>query len=144
MIKIISTFCLTFVLSLSVPKLYAQSGNSGSGSMNSGTGSSGSMNSSSKSTDSRSSNPGTNNSTDSSRMGSDTTTGSKSTVTGSSETNSMNTDTVGNMQSGTTTSDCLTIKSQGKVCGSKATTWCNNHSTSAECRNFGNKSDIDK
>lgn len=62
--------------------------------------------------------------------------GSMSTDTSRTSTGTGDSDVIRHSQSSTITSDCITVKKQGKICGSRATTWCNNNPTSRECRNF--------
>jgi hypothetical protein len=45
-------------------------------------------------------------------------------------------DEVGTGQSSTTTSDCVTVKNEGKLCGKKAMMWCNDHDGAKECKGY--------
>lgn len=52
---------------------------------------------------------------------------------------SMNSDVIGTSQSSTKSTNCINVES-GTLCGSKATTWCNNHMSAMECRKLHDSS----
>jgi hypothetical protein len=109
--KLCSSIALILIFSLSAPSLYAQSGTgSGTGVSTSGS----TMETGNYGLGARSTG----------------TTGTTSTTTTTTS------DTVGSGMSSTTTTDCINVKQQGRLCGALATTYCNSHTTSVECRNF--------
>lgn len=118
--KILSGFEFALLVCLSVQNVYAQSGYTGATGTGTSTGTIGTGTTNTGTLDSRSTNP-------------------NKTTTGATTS-----DEVGSMQSSTLSSDCITVQDQGRVCGTNAMTWCNNHIGALECRNYQQPSSSSK
>lgn len=60
---------------------------------------------------------------------------SKETMDNSTHTKTQ-TDTISTGQSSTLSTNCISVKGQGKFCDQKAHTWCTTNSGAMECKNF--------